>query len=268
MKIAIIGCGNMGAACARAMRREKLIEQKDVLLIDNDLEKVAALEKDEVGNGAGIAEASKVDVVMIAVKPQSFGGLSEVLKAFISSDQIIVSIMAGVSIDVIKGLLPTDKVVRAMPNTPCQIGKGATGYYVAFDINDAEQLFLTAMFDSTGVAVQVNSEDNVDAVTGVSGSGPAYFYYFLKHIIQAGEEMGLEPSMSKTLALQTMAGAQELMLTHEGEIDTLINAVKSKGGTTAAALDKMEEKQVGSSINEALKAAKNRAGELSKMLEI
>lgn len=268
MKVAIIGCGNMGAACAKAMRREKLIEQQDVLLIDNDSEKVSLLEENQVGNGVAISAVSEADVVMLAVKPQSFGSLKEVLKGYIKSEQIIVSIMAGVSIDVIKGLLPTNKVVRAMPNTPCQIGKGATGYYVSFEMKEAERQFLSAMFDSTGVAVQVNNEDNVDAVTAVSGSGPAYFYYFLKHIIQSGEEMGLDASMAKTLALQTMSGAHQLMLNHDGDIDELISAVKSKGGTTEAALNKMIEKQVGESINEALKTAKIRAAELSKMLEI
>ncbi len=267
MKVAIVGCGNMGTAYARSLKGIEN-EKVAVSLYDNDSSKLEILEQEGLGKAypeVGV-EFGAHDVVIMAVKPQSFSGLAKELKKHMNAAQLLISIMAGVKITIIQEALGVQKVVRAMPNTPCQLGLGATGYYFK-GISDNEERWVNMLLGSTGVAVAVQNEDLVDAVTALSGSGPAYFYLFLYSLVEAGLQMGLPRETSELLALNTMKGAHALM-GNSPDFETLIAAVKSKGGTTEAALNVMQEKELPAIVGAALSAAKSRALELSNMIEI
>ncbi len=265
MKIAIIGGGNMGTTYARAFLKSNIVKQEDLMIVEKHEEKREELKKE------GIALLSdditdtllKYNIIISAVKPQDFKIMSTELKKHIHDDQLIISIMAGITIKNIQSLLGHKKVVRAMPNTPAQLGFGITAFAAASDMSFEDISIVDTLLETTGKSIFMKDEKLIDAVTALSGSGPAYFYYIVKHMIEAGKEMGVEEPVAAMLVKQTMLGAFQIMNNSKQSLDDMIKAVASKGGTTEAALNKFEEKTVGKSIQEALKAAETRAKELS-----
>lgn len=163
-------------------------------------------------------------------------------------------------------VLHTSSIVRAMPNTPCQYAKGVTGYYVT-DATEDKAVVVQQLLEATGKAVKVENESDIDAVTAISGSGPAYFYYFVQSLTEAAQAMGLKQDVAELLVEQTMQGAHELIRLRSGSYEDLINAVKSKGGTTEAALLAFEEDKFKTILSSAVTKARDRAGVLSKMIE-
>jgi pyrroline-5-carboxylate reductase len=268
MKIAIIGGGNMGSTYARAFVQSHIVLQQDLLIIEKHSEKIQELQstlqvliEEEIS-----ASITAYDTIIIAVKPQDFRVLSGVLKKYLAPHQLIISIMAGITIATIKNLLGHDAIVRAMPNTPAQLGFGITAF-TASDGTPFENISKVDMLlETTGKAIFMKDEAQLDAVTALSGSGPAYFYYFVKHMIEAGKQMGIEEPVAAMLVKQTMLGSFQIMNTSKLSLDEMIKMVASKGGTTEAALQKFDQYVVGESIITALKAAETRAKELSKAL--
>jgi len=266
MKVAIIGGGNMGSTYARAFVRSNIVKKEDLLIIERHAPKREELEKedlavvtDEIGKSIG-----EYDVVIVAVKPQDFKATAEEVKKFLKKKQLILSIMAGIKIKTIQKLLDHEKVVRAMPNTPAQLGFGITAFSAAKDQSYESISVVDTLLETTGKSIFMKNEEHLDAVTALSGSGPAYYYYFVKHMIEAGKEMGIDEPVASLLVKQTMLGAFQIMNNSRASLDEMIKAVASKGGTTEAALNTFEEKKVGESIKTALKAAEKRAKELSK----
>jgi len=265
MKIAVIGAGNMGMAFSSAFVRKGLIQSSDLLLIEPRIESHAQLRTngfdwilDSVSE-----QISTCQLVILAVKPQDFPSLSEILKDFIKPNQIILSIMAGIGIDTISQKLKTSKIVRCMPNTPAKLGVGITGFYCQ-NLDASESELVKSLLESTGRAVILEEEKLLNAVTAISGSGPAYFYYFLRAMVQAGEKLGMTKEMAKELACETMLGSYHLINDSDESFDDLIKAVASKGGTTEAALNTFEEFEVSKSIEKGLLNAEKRAWELSQ----
>ncbi len=200
----------------------------------------------------------------ITIKPQDFKATAEEVKKFLKKKQLVLSIMAGIKIKTIQKLLDHEKVVRAMPNTPAQLGFGITAFSAAKDQSYESISVVDTLLETTGKSIFMKNEDQLDAVTALSGSGPAYFYYFVKHMIEAGKEMGIDEPVASLLVKQTMLGSFQIMNNSRASLDDMIKAVASKGGTTEAALNTFDQKHVGESIKEALKAAEKRAKELSK----
>ena len=268
MKIGIVGVGNMGSAFAKALIAKDKVSQERLYLFDTNEEKLKELKAEHIGvTQFGITkELQECDTILLAVKPQSFVEIAEHIRPFLEEKQLFISIMAGIKTTLIQELLGTDRVVRAMPNTPCQIGKGVTGYYLHEGLSEGVATTIQLILESTGQVVRVEKEEDIDSVTALSGSGPAYFYYFLKHLVQAGMDLGLEEEKARQLALSTMEGAFHLMNDAESSFDELISAVKSKGGTTEAALTVFDETNIGVSTQKALKAAKERAADLSNLI--
>jgi pyrroline-5-carboxylate reductase len=172
--------------------------------------------------------------------------------------------MAGITINRIKQDLNHSLVVRAMPNTPAMLGMGITGFSAAEGISFAKLLKVENLINATGRSVYLENEDMLDAVTALSGSGPAYFYYFVKQMIEAGKKMGFEESLAQMLVKQTMLGSYHLINNAEKSLDELIKAVASKGGTTEAALSTFEDFKVADGIVNGILNAEKRAKELSK----
>lgn len=269
MKVAIVGCGNMGTAYAKSMLQAGLLTAKDLLLYKNNPEKAALLAKEDIGQvllEVG-EELSTADVVIIGVKPQMFKEVAQKINAFVTDKQVIVSIMAGVKIENIAKALKQNAVVRAMPNTPCQIGLGVTGYFSSSHVSETQLEQIDAILKSNGKAVEVEKEDLIDAVTAMSGSGPAYYFYIIRSMVEAGKALGLEEEQASLLAKETMNGAYHLMNHSNLSYDELIAAVRSKGGTTDAALKSFDANALGDKIGEALKAANDQANYLSSLTE-
>jgi pyrroline-5-carboxylate reductase len=264
MKIAVIGAGNMGMAFASAFVVKQLASPAEILLVEPREESHSDLKTQGFYHTYSKVDAQVADcrLVILAVKPQDFSVLAEQLKPFVSTSQIILSIMAGVKVAKISKALGTEKIVRCMPNTPAKLGLGVTGF-VAQHLNPEEEKWVNELLNATGSAIKFEEERFIDTVTAISGSGPAYFYYFLKAMTEAGEKLGMEADLAKELACETMLGAYHLVKTSNSSFDDLIKAVKSKGGTTEAALNTFEQQGVASAIVAGIQNAEKRAKELS-----
>jgi pyrroline-5-carboxylate reductase len=266
MKIAIIGGGNMGATYARAFIRSDIAKMDDILIVEKHEEKRKSLKAENIARlTEDISnELEKYEIIFLAVKPQDFRSLTDNLSKVLKKNQLIISIMAGIKIATIRKLLKHDNIVRAMPNTPAQLGFGITAFTIAENINLEYISTVDMLLETTGKAILMKDEDLLDAVTALSGSGPAYFFYFVKYMIEAGREMGMEEHVAGMLVKQTMLGSFQILNNSKLSIDDMIKSVASKGGTTEAALNKFESADLGHNIMKALKAAEMRAKELSK----
>ncbi len=266
MKITIIGCGNMGLAFARSFIKYDIVQRNDLLLVAKSDERKHTLETLNIGRviSSLTEEVSSSDIVLISVKPQDYPSIASTLKSVIKPNNVVLTIMAGIRMATIEKDLNHTNIVRAMTNSPAELGLGMTAYtnHPAMDFNlirKAESLLST-----TGRIVYLEREDLLDAVTALSGSGPAYFYYFLKHMVDVGKRMGFEEATSTMLVKQTMIGAYHLVNNATKSLDELIQIVASQGGTTEAALKVFEENNLGANIEKGILAAEKRAKELSK----
>jgi len=172
--------------------------------------------------------------------------------------------MAGITIEKIQNGLGVKKVVRSMPNLPAQVGKGVTSYTESKEVSRVELLMVRNLLDTTGESIHVKNENFIDASTGISGSGPAYVFYFMNSMLEAALKMGFSKNDSKVLVSQTFEGAVELFNQNDLSPDTWMDRVASKGGTTRAALDSMDDNNVKELIKDAAYAAFDRAVELGE----
>lgn len=266
MKIAIVGCGNMGMAFARSFLQYDLVKKEDLLLIEKSQERSDILRTAKEGMVVSVINSQVADyeLIILSVKPQDFASVQEELRAVIQPQQVVLSIMAGIPMSKIQSALHHQLVVRAMPNTPAMLGMGITGFTASPEVDAHKLRKVENLINATGRSVYLEDEGMIDAVTALSGSGPAYFYYIVKHMIEAGKQMGFDEGMASLLVKQTMLGSYHLINNAEQSLDNLIKAVASKGGTTEAALRTFEENQISEGLIKGILAAENRAKELSK----
>jgi pyrroline-5-carboxylate reductase len=206
------------------------------------------------------------DVLVLAVKPQMLDEAAAPLNALLRPGTLIISILAGKTIGNLRSRLPAAAaVVRAMPNLPASIGRGATGAAASPEVDENQRLMADTLLSSNGIVEWLDSEDLIDAVTALSGSGPAYVFHLVECLAEAGAAAGLPPDLAQRLARATVAGAGELLFQSDLPPATLRQNVTSPGGTTAAALEVLmsEEQGLKALMREAVAAAKRRAGELS-----
>ncbi len=202
-------------------------------------------------------------VVVWAVKPQSFAEAAQPCRGAVSQ-ALHVSVMAGIRSGTIAAATGARRIVRAMPNTPALIGRGIAGLYATPAVSAAERAQVEALLAPAGATLWVAQEADLDAVTALSGSGPAYVFYFLEAMLQAAQDMGLSASQGRALALATFAGATELARQSDEPVALLRERVTSKGGTTFAALSSMEADGVQAAFVRAIRAAQRRAHELGE----
>jgi pyrroline-5-carboxylate reductase len=205
------------------------------------------------------------EILVLGIKPQMLDQVGPGLAAFIGRDTLVVSILAGKTVAGIATAMPGSRaVVRAMPNLPASIGRGATGAYASPGTSARQRAMAAALLAANGLVEWVAREDLIDAVTAVSGSGPAYVFHLVECLAQAGVAAGLEAEVAQRLAQATIEGAGELLRTSALDPATLRRNVTSPGGTTAAALDVlMAEDGLGPLMRRAVEAAKRRAAELA-----
>lgn len=267
MKVLVIGAGNMGLIYATAIARSGILKKEDLMIYDKSTEVIDRLAKDKEAYTAydNLEDALPIsDMIMVAVKPYHNEDLMEEMRGMMNEQQLVISIMAGVTIETLQEGLGIRKVVRAMPNLPAQVGKGMTSYMAAEEISRIELWMVEDLLNSTGKSVRVDSEKFIDASTGISGSGPAYVFYFMESMMEAAKSMGFSYNDSKALVSQTFEGAIELFNKNSLSPDGWMKRVASKGGTTQAALDSLDNNDVGQLIHEAAFAAFNRAVEIGK----
>lgn len=266
MKVLVIGAGNMGLTYAEGMSKSKLLKKENIMVLDTSEEKLTELHQIPHFDAYRDLEdcVPEAHIIFIAVKPYHAEKLFYRIKPLVRPDQILISIMAGVTIQSIKDVTGLTKVVRAMPNLPAKIGKGLTSYVASSDVSRIELLTIESLLDTTGKSVLVSDENFIDASTGISGSGPAYVFYFMQSMMEAALQMGFSENISKILVSQTFTGAVELFNQNNLSPNSWMKKVASKGGTTQAALDSMDDNNVGELIKEAAFAAFDRAVEMGK----
>ena len=205
---------------------------------------------------------ARCEVVIWAVKPQSFAEAARPVRQW-TADALHLSVAAGISSDSIAHWLGTERIVRAMPNTPALIGKGVSGLFARPAAN-ADRALVEQVLAPTGQLLWMADEASLDAVTAISGSGPAYIFYFIEAMTEAGVEMGLPPEQAHQLAVGTFTGASALAAAASDPPSVLRARVTSKGGTTHAAITSMDAAQVKASFKAAIRAAQQRAGQLAQ----
>ena len=260
--IAFIGGGNMASALIGGLVRSGRAPQS-ILVVDPGEAQRARLQADfgvrtQAGADAALAGAA---LVVWAVKPQLFTAAAAPCAAHVGG-ALHLSVMAGIRCDAIAAATGAERIVRSMPNTPALIGRGIAGLYATPAVDAGERALVEQVLAPTGQTLWVDREADLDAVTALSGSGPAYVFYFVEAMVAAAAEMGLSSEQGKRLALATFDGATALAAQSSEPPEVLRERVTSKGGTTYAALQSLEASGVKTAFVNALKAAQQRAKEL------
>ncbi len=259
--IGFIGAGNMASAIVNGIMNANIFPVNQILISDIDDEKLATFRDKGLHTTSDNEFLLKnCDFVLFAVKPQIATELLPKLKSAVNGNNFI-SIMAGLSINTIKGFLGDIKIARIMPNTPCLVGAGMCAIDTG-NFDDNKISILTKIFNSLGEVVFIK-EDKFNAVTAVSGSGPAYVYKFIKAMIDGGVEFGLDYVTSKKLTLQTFDGAKKMVEISDLPIDKLIQNVCSKGGTTIQAVEYYNQANLETIIKCGMEKCRARSEELS-----
>ena len=260
--IAFIGGGNMASALIGGLIRSGQAPSS-LQVVEPDAGQRLRLASDFGVRAQAQADAALADarLVVWAVKPQSFRAAATPCGAHVSQ-ALQLSVMAGVRCATIEQFSGSARIVRSMPNTPALIGRGIAGLYATAAVRADERALVEQLLAPTGQTLWVEREADLDAVTALSGSGPAYVFYFVEAMMAAAAEMGLTPEQGRRLALATFDGATALAAQSSEPVATLRERVTSKGGTTHAALQALESAGVKPAIIAALKAAQQRAKEL------
>ena len=264
LKVGIIGCGNMGSALARGMVEARLLPAGRIVGYDTEPAKSRRLTRGlKIKAARSAREAAACPVILLAVKPQQMGEVLSMIRPFLVHRPLLISIAAGIRTDWIERRAGRGvPVVRVMPNTPALVKKGISALAPGRSAGARHRAIAERIFGSVGETVRVR-ERQMDAVTAVSGSGPAYFFYLIEQMAKAGTGLGLPLGTAQRLAAATARGAARLA-TCSGESPAALRAkVTSKGGTTEAAFKVFERKGLGSTFQEGIRAAARRAKELS-----
>jgi pyrroline-5-carboxylate reductase len=260
--IAFIGGGNMASAIIGGLLREGLAPGQ-VRVVEPFADARARLKESfgVIARESAGEELADARLVVWAVKPQTFRDAASQAAAYTSS-ALHLSVAAGIRSDSIANWLATQRVVRSMPNTPALVGKGMTALFARAGATGDDKALVERVIATTGESLWVQDEAQLDAVTALSGSGPAYVFYFLEAMTEAGVEMGLDASQAHRLAVATFVGASELARASDEAPAVLRQRVTSRGGTTHAAITSMHESGMDKLFIRALHAARTRAEEL------
>lgn len=265
-QIGFIGAGRMATALAQGLVQAKIAAPENVFASDPSEE---ARKQFAEATGATTATSNlevicRASVLVLAVKPAQFADVLEEVKLSLDDKKLIVSIAAGVRIESMIDVLGEDaRIVRVMPNTPCLVGSGACGYSIGGGADQADADTVEAMLSAVGVVCRV-AEKQLDAVTGLSGSGPAYVYMMIEALADGGVRMGLSRDIASRLAAQTVFGAAKMVVETGDHPAVLKDRVASPGGTTIAGIQALEEEGVRAALMAAVEVATERSIELGE----
>lgn len=263
--VAFIGAGNMAEAMIRGIRTAAPVTR--IITTARTRERLDRLGREwnvavTTDNRAAVAEAK---VVVLAVKPLMMKAVVEELATALPAQAVVVSVAAGLTCAFFEKLISRDvPVVRAMPNTPMRVGLGAVGLARGRHATDHDVTTARRLFEGAALVIEVE-EDQIDALTALSGSGPAYCFYFLEHLIAGGIALGLSPDHAAALARQTLLGAATMAASSAETPETLRHKVTSPNGTTQAALEALDRAGVGPALQAAMAAARDRGIEMGKL---
>ena len=272
-KLGFIGGGNMASSLIGGLINNsgKLkLTPKDIMVFEPNTAKAQQLNDQfnielATDNRQLLAYAN---VVVVAVKPQVLQRVLEPLKeAFATNNPLVISIVAGITSHSIEQWLENDlAIVRVMPNTPALVGAGASGLYANQRVSKQQRLVTEGLINAVGMSRWVNNESDIDSITALSGSGPAYFMLFMQCLIDAAQAAGLDADTAKDLAIATASGSAKLVENSEQSLSTLIDNVTSPGGTTEQALNSFQSNSLPSIVNAAFESARIRSQELAEQL--
>ncbi len=263
-RIGFIGAGQMATALGRGFVGADLVDAGRLLAADPDPAAKKRFAHISGGRTASdnLQVVDEADVIFLAVKPQQMGSVLTEIGPKITADKLVVSIAAGVRLDTLfEGLGPQTRLVRVMPNTPCLVGRAACGYCVSKTATPEDGELINRLLSAVGIAVGVD-EKLMDAVTGLSGSGPAFVYMVIEAMSDGGVQMGLPRTVATALAAQTVLGAAELVLATGEHTSVLKDRVTSPGGTTIAGVQALESAGLRAALMAAVEAATQRSQEL------
>jgi pyrroline-5-carboxylate reductase len=265
-KVAFIGSGVMGEAMIKGLLNKKLMEPSRMVAADVRPERGQELiDRYTIGfttdNRAAVEGA---DMVVLSVKPQILPQVMPSLKNHIPKEAIVLSIIAGAKVDAIVHGLAHPAVVRAMPNTPAQIGEGATVWTASPSVTETQKAMAQQILGALGVEVYVEDENFLDVATALSGTGPAYVFLFMEALVDAGVHLGFSRQLSEQLVLQTVKGSVDYAMHTSQHLARLRNQVTSPGGTTAEAMYYLEKAGFRTAISRAIWAAYQRTLQLGK----
>lgn len=265
-QIAFIGAGNMANALIRGLIA-KGVPAANVHATDIDTAKLDELQQEcgiRIGDMAAVA--AQADVLVLAVKPQVMASVCATLKPLICKPScLIISIAAGIPLDLLQQWLGESRpMVRCMPNTPALVGEGATGLFANARCQPTDITLAGDILSAVGITCWLNNEADIDTVTGLSGSGPAYFFLMMEALEKAAVELGLSPEVARQLSIQTALGAGKLAANSDVAPDELRRRVTSPGGTTEQALLSFQRDNFEQIVAKAVTAAQQRAAELAK----
>ncbi len=257
-RVGFIGVGRMGSALLTGFIEKGLIKPESVRIYDRDPHVVRRMNLRAEYSAFEVVEKS--EIIFICVKPKDMDDVLDEIRD-IAGSRLIVSIAAGIPIRRIEAKLREARVVRVMPNTPAMVGEMAAAYSMGRRALEEDAVLVGSLLNSVGVAYPV-AEELLDAVTGLSGSGPAYAYYFIQALIEGGVREGLPDEIARNLAIQTVRGAAGMASASSRPLPELIDDVRSPGGTTAEGLKTLDERKVHESVAEAVQAAARRSRQL------
>jgi pyrroline-5-carboxylate reductase len=257
----------MATALARGLVHAEMVPPTGIVASDPSAEARASFAEEVPGSlvaDDNVPSVAKCNVIFLAVKPQKIDEALSELKPLILPSALVVSIAAGITVQRIAAALPPgQRIVRVMPNTPCLIGKGASGYSLGQHATKDDGKLVAQLLSAVGVAFEVR-EDLLDAVTGLSGSGPAFVYSMIEALTEGGTAAGLPAELAAELAARTAAGAAEMVLQTGETPGVLRERVTSPGGTTVAGLGVLSERGFSATVAEAVQAATRRSAELGR----
>lgn len=254
----------MGRTYAESFTANRTVSKDQLYILEHMADKIPFF--GEKGFHHVFVEAGdfigQMDLIILAVKPQDAPALYPKIKPYLTPEKLLLSIMAGVTMQTIKAETGLNKIIRAMPNLPAQIGMGITGFTATDEVSREELFAVQNLLNTTGKSLYFGQEDKLNAVTAISGSGPAYVFYFMEAMMETAREMGFSATEADVLVEQTFQGAIHLLGLNNISCKEWIGRVSSKGGTTEAAIKSFDQSQLDKSIQAGLQAALKRAREL------
>lgn len=266
LKRRLVAPAQISGSHPRAARREELATKYGIRVVEDNREAVGRDESvsNDAADAAGAGGRGSGAIVILAVKPQKLGGVLAELKDALRADDLVLSIVAGARIETMAGALLHGSIVRAMPNTPAQVGEGMTVWTATAEVDEARERQVAAMLGALGREMRVAEERQIDMATALSATGPTYIFLVMESLVDAGVHMGFSREVARELVLQTMLGSVRFAMESHKHPAELRNMVTSPGGTSAEAIYQMEKGGLRTVLSKAVYAAFQRAVALGK----
>lgn len=266
-KIGFIGCGKMASAIIKGLINTGFAAPSQILATQIDEkgleEKSKELSIEILLDNKALAQ--RVDVIFLAVKPNQIVAVLEEIKPYVTSEKLVVSIAAGISTKKLAENLPLNsRIIRVMPNTPALVGEGMSAIFGGDFAMQNDVEYVQSLLSSIGKCIILESESQMDIVTAISGSGPAFFYKVINDIARAGEKLGMEYEKALLLSIQTAIGSAKMALNRDISMEELVSNVATKGGCTRVGVDVMEEKNIDNIFDEVIAKTSQKAHELGE----